>query len=47
MRRFLAENPADKHGRHGYSLRASGLDPETERRRYRPYQERFAIPSEA
>lgn len=47
MRRFLADNARDKHGRHRYSLRAAGLDVPTERRRYARYQERFGIPSEA
>lgn len=46
MRRFLAENPRDKHGRHRYTLADAGLDVATERRRYARYQERFAIPSE-
>jgi hypothetical protein len=47
MRRFLAGNPADKHGRHTYTLAAAGLDPVAERRRYAAYQERFAVASEA
>jgi hypothetical protein len=46
MRRFLADNPRDKHGAHRYTLAAAGLDERTERRRYAAYQERFAIPSE-
>jgi sulfotransferase family protein len=46
MRRFLAENPPDKHGRHGYTLAASGLDVDTERRRYARYQQHFGIASE-
>ena len=46
MRRFLAENPRDKHGRHRYTLAAAGLDPATERRRYAAYRERFAVPPE-
>ncbi len=46
MRRFLAENPRDKHGRHRYTLADAGLDVATERRRYARYQERFAIPSD-
>lgn len=46
MRAFLAANAADKHGRHSYDLAAAGLDEATERKRYRDYQERFAIPSE-
>ena len=46
MRAFLAANAADKHGRHSYDLGFAGLDEATERKRYRDYQERFAIPSE-
>ncbi|MFN8543070.1 MAG: sulfotransferase [Candidatus Binatia bacterium] len=47
MRRFLAENPADKHGRHRYTLAAAGLDVATERARYRRYHDRFGIAAEA
>lgn len=46
MRRFLDANRADKHGRHTYRLALGGLDEATERRRFRAYQERFAIASE-
>ncbi len=46
MRRFLAENPKDKHGAHRYTLAAAGLDPAVERWRYAAYQERFGVPSE-
>ena len=46
MRRFLADNRADKHGRHTYALSLGGLDEATERRRYAQYQERYGIPSE-
>jgi len=46
MRNFLAQNAADKHGRHSYDLSLGGLDEPTERKRYAAYQERFAIPSE-
>jgi hypothetical protein len=46
MRRFLAANPRDKHGRHRYTLAAAGLDARHERGRYAAYQERFGIPSE-
>ncbi len=46
MRRFLAENRADKHGRHTYTLGLGGLDEATERRRYAEYQERYGIPRE-
>lgn len=43
MRRFLAENPKDKHGRHRYSLEQFGLSAEQERARYRTYSERFGF----
>jgi hypothetical protein len=46
MRRFLAANPKDKHGAHQYRLADAGLDVAAERRRFAPYQERFAIQSE-
>jgi hypothetical protein len=47
MRRFLAENPGDRHGVHRYRFADTGLDPAAERRRFRAYQERFGIASEA
>ena len=46
MRRFLADNRVDKHGRHTYRLALGGLDEATERRRYAEYQERHGVPSE-
>ena len=46
MRRFLDANPKDKHGAHKYRLADASLDPATERARYKPYQDRFAVPSE-
>ena len=46
MRRFLADNRADKHGRHTYSLAPGGLDEATERARYAVYQARHDVPSE-
>ena len=46
MRRFLADNPADKHGAHRYALAAAGLDPDTERRRYAAYRRRFGVTDE-
>jgi len=46
MRRFLAENPRDRHGVHRYTLADAGLDPATERGRYAAYQERFGVASE-
>jgi Sulfotransferase family len=47
MRRFLAENPKDKHGAHRYALERAGLDRETERRRYAAYARRFAVAEES
>ena len=46
MRRFMADNRADKHGRHTYSLALGGLDEATERARYASYQARYDVPSE-
>lgn len=43
MRRYLAENPQHKEGRHNYSLAQFGLDVEQERARYRDYRERFGV----
>ncbi|MGH7894586.1 MAG: sulfotransferase family protein [Candidatus Binatia bacterium] len=47
MRRFLAENAVDKHGRHTYTLAAAGLDVDVERRRYARYTQHFGIAAEA
>jgi hypothetical protein len=46
MRRFLAANRADKHGRHRYALADAGLDPAAERRRYAAYQAAHDVASE-
>jgi len=46
MRRFLAENPRDKHGRHRYSLDFAGLDADRLRPSFADYQRRFEVPSE-
>jgi hypothetical protein len=43
MRRFLAEHPKDRFGRHRYSLAQFGLDPDRVRRDYREYRERFGL----
>jgi hypothetical protein len=43
MRRFLADNPKDKHGKHRYSLADFGLERERESERYRVYRERFGL----
>jgi hypothetical protein len=47
MRKFLADHPHDKHGKHSYRLSDSGLDEKEERARYADYQERFSVASEA
>jgi len=46
MRDYLAHKPRGKFGKHFYSFHDLGLDLETERARYRDYQERFGVPSE-
>jgi hypothetical protein len=46
MRRFLAENPRDKHGTHRYSLAFAGLDSERLRPAFADYQKRFGVASE-
>jgi hypothetical protein len=43
MRRFLAENPKEKHGPHRYTLAQFGLDPDEEGPRYEAYRKRFLI----
>jgi hypothetical protein len=45
-RRFLAENPGDRHGTHTYRFADTGLDLEEERARFRPYCEYFEVPAE-
>lgn len=46
MRRYLQENPEDKYGKHRYHFMTTGLRLDEERRRYRDYQEYFAIATE-
>jgi hypothetical protein len=46
MRRFLAENPSDKHGKHTYRFVDTGLDVDEERRKVQRYQEFFGVRSE-
>jgi hypothetical protein len=41
MRRFLGENPKEKHGPHRYTLLQFGLDPDEESRKYDAYRARF------
>jgi hypothetical protein len=46
MRDYLAENPADKHGKHTYRFADTGLNLAEEREKVRRYQEYFGVPSE-
>lgn len=46
MQRHLQQNPDDKHGKHRYHFMTTGLRLDEERRRYRDYQEYFAIATE-
>jgi len=46
MRRFLAENPADKHGTHRYTFSATGLDPAVMRKRTERYEQYFGVQQE-
>jgi hypothetical protein len=41
IRRWLAENPADKHGRHTYMLEDYGLTQRDVRDVYGPYMEAY------
>ncbi len=43
MRRFLAQNPKDRRGKHRYSLEEFGLDPDEESQRYAAYARRFGL----
>ncbi len=46
MRRFLADNAADKHGVHRYTFAATGLDVEATRSRTERYERYFNVPRE-
>ena len=46
MRRYLAANPDDKHGKHGHRFADTGLDVRIEREKVRRYQEYFGVVSE-
>ena len=46
MRAYLAAKPKGKHGAHRYDFAATGFDLAAERERFRPYQERYGVPSE-
>jgi hypothetical protein len=47
MRDYLASKPQGKHGEHRYEFEHTGFDLARERERFRPYRERFGLPSEA
>jgi hypothetical protein len=47
MKRFIAENPKDKHGIHRYAPEEYGVDPDAVRESFRPYMERFGLVPEA
>jgi hypothetical protein len=44
MRRYLADNPKGKHGRHAYALEEYGLSRGAVRERFKDYIERYDIP---
>ena len=46
MRRYLADNPATKHGGHSHRFSDTGLDREQERRKVADYQAFFDVASE-
>jgi hypothetical protein len=47
MRAYLAGKPRGRHGEHRYALEHTGLERARERERFRSYQERYGVPSEA
>jgi hypothetical protein len=47
MREYLASKPQGRHGEHRYEFEHTGFDLAAERERFRPYRERFGLPSEA
>ncbi len=46
MRKFLAENQQDKHGRHHYAPDNFGLDTQDLAQRFKAYSDYFGVPSE-
>ena len=46
MRRFLADNPGDKHGKHRYRFADTGLDLAEQRKKVARYQAFFGVRSE-
>jgi hypothetical protein len=47
MRRFLEQNPKDKHGAHRYTLRSFQLEHDDLIGRFKAYREHFGVPPEA
>jgi len=47
MRAFLDERRSAKRGAHDYAFETTGLDRDSERKKYAAYLERYGIPSEA
>jgi hypothetical protein len=43
---YVSARPKDSHGTHRYSLADTGLDPATERARFRRYQAQYDVPDE-
>ena len=46
MQRFLDDNPHGQHGVHHYTMEEFGIDPRTERERFRFYQDHYGVVSE-
>lgn len=46
MQTFIDNNPADKHGKHMYQFKDTGLDLDEIRELYKPYSNYFSIPLE-
>jgi hypothetical protein len=46
MRRYIADNPSDRDGRHAHDFSDTGLDRDAEREKVKRYQEYFGVSSE-
>jgi hypothetical protein len=47
MRSYLAAKPKGRHGAHRYEFAQRGAEPDADRSRFRDYQQRYRVPSEA
>jgi len=47
MRSYLAAKPQGRHGAHHYEIAQSGAERDADRLRFRDYQQRYRVPSEA